>query len=156
MRILFSWIAFKEDLVKSKKTGIISGPTLQLLFSEKFDVLHLFSSDKETQEKASKLKSYVEEHQETKGEFGKNRNIKIYLEFLPLRSPADYLNLWEKLPEKVKSIILRVNDRGPYIEGRILDCSYGAALKLDFADQGTANVKIEIIEWGDDVYMHHN
>ena len=75
MRILFSWIAFKEDLVKSKKTGIISGPTLQLLFSEKFDVLHLFSSDKETQEKASKLKSYVEEHQATKGEFEKNRNI---------------------------------------------------------------------------------
>ena len=92
MRVLFSWIAMKEDLVKSRKTGMISGPTLQLLFSEKFDVLHLFSSDKETQEKASKLKSYVEEHQETKGEFEKNRNIKINLEFLPLRSPADYLN----------------------------------------------------------------
>ena len=55
-----------------------------------------------------------------------------------------------------KSIILRINDRGPYVGDRILDCSYGAALKLDFKDQGTANVKIEIIEWGDDVYMHHN
>ena len=54
-----------------------------------------------------------------------------------------------------KSIILRINDRGPYVIGRILDCSYGAAKKLDFISQGTAEVKIEVIEWGDNVYMHH-
>ena len=55
-----------------------------------------------------------------------------------------------------KSIILRINDRGPYVNGRILDCSYGAAKKLGFMSMGTANVKIEIIELGDGVYMHHN
>jgi len=55
-----------------------------------------------------------------------------------------------------KSIILRINDRGPYIGNRILDCSYGAATKLGFKDLGTANVKIKIIEIGDGVYMHHN
>ena len=54
-----------------------------------------------------------------------------------------------------KSIILRINDRGPYVGKRILDCSYGAAKKLDFLDKGTANVKINIIEWGDGEYMHH-
>ena len=54
-----------------------------------------------------------------------------------------------------KSLILRVNDRGPYVGNRILDCSYGAALKLDFINQGTTEVKIEIIEWGDDKYMKH-
>ena len=54
-----------------------------------------------------------------------------------------------------KSLILRVNDRGPYVGNRILDCSYGAALKLDFLNQGTTEVKIEIIEWGDDKYMKH-
>ena len=54
-----------------------------------------------------------------------------------------------------KSLILRVNDRGPYVGNRILDCSYGAALKLDFLQQGTAEVKIEVIEWGDDKYMKH-
>ncbi|MAV70708.1 MAG: hypothetical protein CMG04_08280 [Candidatus Marinimicrobia bacterium] len=57
--------------------------------------------------------------------------------------------------ENNKSLILRINDRGPYIKGRILDCSYGAAKKLDFIVQGTTNVKIEIIEWGDDKYMKH-
>ena len=54
-----------------------------------------------------------------------------------------------------KSLILRINDRGPYIKGRILDCSYGAAKKLDFINQGTTNVKIEVIEWGDGKYMQH-
>ena len=55
-----------------------------------------------------------------------------------------------------KSQILRINDRGPYIDGRILDCSFGAAKKLNFIKEGIANVKIEIIEWGDGEYMHHD
>jgi rare lipoprotein A len=54
-----------------------------------------------------------------------------------------------------KSLILRVNDRGPYIKGRTLDCSYGAAKKLDFIKQGTTKVQIDVIEWGDGEYMHH-
>jgi rare lipoprotein A (peptidoglycan hydrolase) len=36
-----------------------------------------------------------------------------------------------------------------------LDCSYGAAKKLDFINQGTTNVKIEVMEWGDGKYMQH-
>ena len=38
----------------------------------------------------------------------------------------------------------------------ILDCSFGAAKKLGFVVAGTAPVKIEIIEWGDGKYMHHD
>ena len=110
MRVLFSWIAMKEDLVKSGRTGMISGPTLQLLFDKHFDVLHLFSSDKKSMEKASKLKSYVEDNKKNKLEFKKNKKIKINLELLPLNSPADYQNLWEKLPKKVESIIRGYND----------------------------------------------
>ena len=55
-----------------------------------------------------------------------------------------------------KSHIIRINDRGPYVGNRILDCSYGAAKKLGFVGEGTAPVKIEVIEWGDGVYMHHD
>ena len=68
------------------------------------------------------------------------------------------LNTWARVTnlDNNKSIILRINDRGPYVDNRILDCSYGAAKKLDFLDMGTANVKIEIIEWGDGEYMHHD
>ena len=55
-----------------------------------------------------------------------------------------------------KSLMIRINDRGPYIDGRILDCSFGAAKKLGFVGDGTAPVKIEILEWGDGEYMHHD
>lgn len=44
-----------------------------------------------------------------------------------------------------RSTIVRVNDRGPFHEDRILDLSYGAAVKLGFADQGVAQVRIEVI-----------
>ena len=69
---------------------------------------------------------------------------------LPLGTVARITNL-----ENDKSIILRINDRGPYVDGRILDCSYGAALKLDFVTNGTAKVKIQVIEFGDGKYIHH-
>ena len=67
---------------------------------------------------------------------------------LPLNTVARVTNM-----ENDKSIILRINDRGPYVAGRILDCSYGAALKLGFIAQGTTKVKIDIIEFGDNKYM---
>ena len=69
---------------------------------------------------------------------------------LPLNTIVRVTNLVNN-----KSLILRINDRGPYIKGRILDCSYGAAKKLDFIIQGTTDVKIEVIEWGDNKYMKH-
>ena len=48
--------------------------------------------------------------------------------------------------ENGRSIIVRVNDRGPFHESRIIDLSYVAALKLGFAEQGTARVTIEAID----------
>tara|TARA_Y100000996_G_scaffold142758_1_gene109417 strand:+ start:3437 stop:3931 length:495 start_codon:yes stop_codon:yes gene_type:complete len=69
---------------------------------------------------------------------------------LPLGTVARITNI-----DNGKSLILRINDRGPYVGDRILDCSYGAATKLGFKDLGTANVEIKIIEIGDGVYMHH-
>ena len=69
---------------------------------------------------------------------------------IPLNTVARVTNLANN-----KSLILRINDRGPYVAGRLLDCSYGAAKKLDFIGSGTTEVKIEVIEWGDNKYMHH-
>ena len=69
---------------------------------------------------------------------------------LPLNTIVRVTNL-----NNGKSIILKINDRGPYIGDRILDCSFGAAKKLGFDKQGTTSIEIDIIEVGDDVYMHH-
>jgi len=43
-------------------------------------------------------------------------------------------------------VVVKVNDRGPFIEGRILDLSFAAALELEMVEAGTAEVMIEIVE----------
>jgi len=46
-----------------------------------------------------------------------------------------------------KSVVVRINDRGPFIEGRIIDLSYAAALELDMVERGLARVGLKIIRW---------
>ncbi len=45
-----------------------------------------------------------------------------------------------------KSVVVRVNDRGPFIEGYIVDVSRAAAEELDLIRKGTAQVRVEIVE----------
>lgn len=45
-----------------------------------------------------------------------------------------------------KSIVLRINDRGPFIKGRIIDVSTAAAEQLGFRRQGVAKVEIAVID----------
>ncbi|NLT70494.1 MAG: septal ring lytic transglycosylase RlpA family protein [Verrucomicrobiaceae bacterium] len=44
-----------------------------------------------------------------------------------------------------KSVVLRVNDRGPHTKGRVLDVSIGAAKKLDFVGRGITRCRIEVL-----------
>jgi rare lipoprotein A len=46
-------------------------------------------------------------------------------------------------PSTSRSVVVRINDRGPYVRGRVIDLSYAAARMLHLAHSGTANVKIE-------------
>ena len=46
-----------------------------------------------------------------------------------------------------RSLIVRVNDRGPFVKSRIIDLSYAAAHQLGMAEKGTANVEIEAINF---------
>jgi len=62
---------------------------------------------------------------------------------LPLPSYVNVKNL-----ENGKEIIVKVNDRGPFHEGRIIDLSYVAALKLGVVKSGTANVQVTAIDIG--------
>lgn len=51
--------------------------------------------------------------------------------------------------ESGRSVVLRVNDRGPFIAGRTLDVSPRAARKLGFREQGLATVRLEVLSVGD-------
>ena len=48
-----------------------------------------------------------------------------------------------------KSIIVRVNDRGPFVNNRIIDLSYAAASKLDMVKDGTSLVEVTAISFDD-------
>ena len=45
-----------------------------------------------------------------------------------------------------KSVVVRINDRGPFIKGREIDLSLGAAKKVDLISRGIGKVKIEILQ----------
>jgi rare lipoprotein A len=59
---------------------------------------------------------------------------------LPLPSFARVTNL-----DNGKSVIVRVNDRGPFHQGRIIDLSYAAATKLGYVRNGTARVEVRAL-----------
>lgn len=44
-----------------------------------------------------------------------------------------------------KSIIIRINDRGPYIRGRVVDLTVGAARQLGMYDRGICKVRLEVL-----------
>jgi rare lipoprotein A len=48
-----------------------------------------------------------------------------------------------------KTVEVTINDRGPYVEGRIIDLSKAAAEELGFLNYGVADVKLEIVDPGD-------
>jgi len=51
--------------------------------------------------------------------------------------------------ENGRDVKVRITDRGPFVEGRIIDLSKKAAKKLKMKEQGVARVRIEVLQWGD-------
>jgi peptidoglycan lytic transglycosylase len=49
-----------------------------------------------------------------------------------------------------REVVVRINDRGPFVKERIIDLSYAAAVQLGIAEQGTAPVYIEALGYRDD------
>ncbi|WP_011890960.1 septal ring lytic transglycosylase RlpA family protein [Chlorobium phaeovibrioides] len=60
--------------------------------------------------------------------------------YLPLPSVVRVTNL-----ENSQSIVVRVNDRGPFVDDRIIDLSAEGARQLGFYQKGTARVRVEVI-----------
>ena len=60
---------------------------------------------------------------------------------LPIPTYAKVTNM-----ENGRSVIVRINDRGPFHDDRLIDLSFVAALKLGYANKGTARVLIESID----------
>jgi rare lipoprotein A len=59
---------------------------------------------------------------------------------LPIPSYARVTNL-----DNGRSVVVRINDRGPFLDGRLIDLSYAAAYKLDLVRNGSGRVEVEAI-----------
>ena len=59
---------------------------------------------------------------------------------LPMGSRVRVTNL-----RNGKSVVVRINDRGPYVRGRIIDVTKGAAHKLGFIKSGIVPVRVEVL-----------
>lgn len=63
---------------------------------------------------------------------------------LPFGTVVKVINL-----ENGRSVIVRINDRGPFVRGRIIDLSYAAAKELGIIEKGLAKVRIKVIKYGE-------
>ena len=90
-------------------------------------------------------------HQTSNGEVFDMYQVSAAHTGLPIPSFVRVTNL-----ENQRSIVVRVNDRGPFHNDRVIDLSYAAAYKLGFANQGTALVHIEAIVPSQDVILAVN
>jgi len=70
---------------------------------------------------------------------------------LPMNTIVKVTNL-----DNGKSVIVRINDRGPFVKGRIIDLSYVAGKKIGLDKSGTAPVKLEVIGFGKRVSKYIN
>ncbi len=79
-------------------------------------------------------------HMTANGEAFDPRGLNAAHKYLPLPTFVQVTNL-----ENRRKIVVRVNDRGPFVDGRIIDLSAGAAKKLGFYEKGTARVLVETV-----------
>ncbi len=79
-------------------------------------------------------------HMTANGEAFNPDGLNAAHKYLPLPTFVQVTNL-----ENKRRIILRVNDRGPFVRGRIIDLSAGAARRLGFYEKGTARVLVETV-----------
>lgn len=94
--------------------------------------------------KASFYADKFEGKQTASGEKYKHKKLTAAHKTLPFGTIVKVTNLANK-----ESVEVRINDRGPFVEGRVIDLSRSAAEKLKFINQGLAEVQVEVIDAGE-------
>lgn len=94
--------------------------------------------------KASFYSDKYDGHLTASGEKYKHTKLTAAHKTLPFGTKVRVTNISNN-----QSVDVVINDRGPYVDGRIIDVSRSAAEKLGFVSQGLAEVKIDILDAGD-------
>ena len=86
---------------------------------------------------ASFYSDYYEGRRTANGEIFKHSKITAAHKTLPFGTNVEVTNL-----KNNKSVVVRINDRGPYVKGRIIDLTKTAAKEIDMIGDGVVKVKI--------------
>ncbi len=86
---------------------------------------------------ASYYSDYYEGRQTANGEIFKHSKETAAHKTLPFGTKVEVTNL-----KNNKTVVVRINDRGPYVKGRIIDLTKTAAKEIDMLGDGVAKVKI--------------
>ncbi|KAK3584160.1 hypothetical protein CHS0354_035240 [Potamilus streckersoni] len=76
------------------------------------------------------------------GEIYNQHEMTAAHKYLPINTLVRVTNI-----DNGKQTIVRINDRGPYSKGRIIDLSRAAAEQIDMVGRGTANVELEVVQY---------
>ncbi len=114
-----------------------------LIFSTAFFLLATFCFAQTQTGKASFYADKFEGRPTASGEKYKHSKLTAAHKSLPFGTLIRVTNTKNNL-----SVEVTVNDRGPYVEGRVVDLSKSAAEKLEFVNIGLADVKVEVIDAG--------
>ncbi len=85
--------------------------------------------------------------QTSNGEYYNMYDMTVAHKTWPMDTMVKITNL-----ENGKTAIARVNDRGPFVPGRIVDCSYAVGKKIGIDKKGTARVRLDVIGFAGKVY----
>ena len=89
--------------------------------------------------------------QTANGEIFNQYDVSAAHKTLPLPSLLRVTNL-----ENGRQVIVRINDRGPFVGNRIIDLSFKSAQILGVIEKGTANVRLELIDYGPHLLENNN
>ena len=79
-------------------------------------------------------------HITSDGEIYNPKELTAASKTLPIGSRVRVTN-----PENGRSVVVRINDRGPYVKGRSLDLSHGAAQKIGLCAEGVGHVRVRVL-----------
>lgn len=121
-------------MINQFKFHMIIGVVLLLLAQQ-----HVYSQTSETG-KASYYNDKFEGRKTASGEIFKQAKMTAAHRTLPFNTRIKVTNLSNN-----KSVVVKINDRGPFVKDRILDLSKAAATKLDYIDKGVTKINWEVI-----------
>ena len=132
--------SLKDAEVKSEPLSSMGNPKRYTVLGQEYSVMQHYVGGYKQEGLASWYGMKFHGHATSNGEQYDVYQMTAAHKTLPLPS---YVKVIRK--DTQESVIVRVNDRGPFHEGRIIDLSYAAAVKLGIHQTGTAAVSIEVI-----------